>query len=271
MTEIQVSRGTGLRRWIAAAVAVGTLTVISIPALAQWLNHPTAGIPRTSDGRPDLAAPAPRTPDGKADLSGIWQANIKYLRDVAADLKPGEVPFQSWAEALFNDRKAGLYAKVEPDANCLPQGVPKLNHTPNPFKIIQTPGVVVILYEAFTLYRQVFTDGRSLPTDPNPTWLGYSVGRWEGNTLIVDSRGFNGKTWLDIAGHPTTDALHVIERFRRRDFGHLEIEITIDDPKAYTRPWTVKEDLSLLADTELLEFICNENNRDLEHLPEPPR
>jgi hypothetical protein len=250
-----------------ALVAIGMVMLASTPAPAQWLTRKAPGVPRTADGRPNLSAPTPLAPDGKPDLSGIWEPNgLKYLQNVAADLKPDEVPFQPWAEALFNERRDLLHARDEPDANCLPQGVPKLNAPPNPFKIIQTPGLVIILYEAFTLYRQIFTDGRELPADPNPTWLGYSVGRWEGDTLVVDSTGFNGKTWLDTIGHPTTDALHVTERFRRKDYGHMDIQITIDDPKAYTKPWTFTEDPHLTPDTELLEFICNENNKDIEHL-----
>jgi hypothetical protein len=134
-----------------------------------------------------------------------------------------------------------------------------------PWKIVQLPGEVVILYEAFTQYRQIFMDGRPLPKDPNPNWLGYSVGRYEGDTLVVESGGFNGKAWLDQAGHPATEALHVTERFRRKDFGHLQIQITIDDAKAYTKPWTVTEEPTLLVDSELLEFICNENEQDVKH------
>jgi hypothetical protein len=249
------------------ALAIALAALASTPAFAQWLNQKTAGLPRNADGTPNLTAPAPRTPDGKADLSGIWQANgVKYLRDIAADLKPGDVPFQPWAEALFIERKSGIHAWTESDANCLPQGVPKINATPVPYRIVQTPGYVVILYEAFNLWRQVFTDGRSLPNNPNPSWLGYSVGKWEGDTLVVDSIGFNDKTWLDQVGHPLSDALHVTERFRRKDFGHMELEITIDDPKAYTKPWTVKQDPVLVPDTELLEFICNENEKDLVHM-----
>ena len=157
--------------------------------------------------------------------------------------------------------------KEDPDANCLPQGVPKIDAAPAPWKIVQTPGFIVIVYEAFNLWRQVFLDGRELEPDANPTWMGYSTGKWDGDTLVVDSRGFNGKAWLDQLGKPSTEALHVIERFRRKDFGHMNLQITIDDPKAYTKPWTVNQEVHLLTDTELLEFICNENNRDVDHLP----
>jgi hypothetical protein len=249
------------------ASSILAVALLPLPSAAQWQNLPSKGIPRTKDGKPNLTAPAPHKPDHKPDLSGIWQApGPKYLRDLAADLKPGEVPMQPWAETLTNERKSLIHAVEESDANCLPQGVPKINATPVPFKIIQDPGVVVVLYEAFDQFRQFFMDGRKPPRDPNPTWLGYSTAKWEGDVLVVDTTGFNGKTWLDQLGHPATDALHVTERFRRSDYGHLEIKVTIDDPKAYTRPWMVTEVMELIPDTELLEFVCNENNRDIPHL-----
>jgi len=235
-------------------------------ACAQWLTNKTPNVPRTADGKPNLSAPAPKRPDGKPDLSGIWNPNPKYVRDIAVDLKPGDVPMLPWAEATFKERLSGSRSSEEPDANCLPQGVPKLDTAPAPWKLIQFPDQVVILYEAFTQWRQIFMDGRKLPEDPNPTWLGYSVGRWEGNTLVVESSGFNGKAWLDQAGHPTTEKLRVIEKYRRKDFGHMEIEITIDDPGAYTKPWTVLESPTLLVDSELFEFICSENEQDIKHM-----
>jgi hypothetical protein len=229
---------------------------------AQWLHVPAKNTPRTKDGKPDLAAPAPRRPDGKRDLTGIWGTESpKYLANLAADFKPGELPIQPWAEALTKERMTGIHAGEESNANCLPQGVPRIDATPNPFKILQEPELVVILYEAFGQFRQVYLDGRALPKDPNPTWLGYSVGHWDGDSLVVETTGFNGKTWLDQAGHPTTDALDVTERYRRRDFGHLDIQVTIDDPKAYTKPWTVTEPMQLLPDTDLIEFVCNETKR----------
>jgi hypothetical protein len=253
---------------ISAPAVMAALSLLSAPAPAQWLNIKTPGIPRLPDGKPNLSAPAPKTPDGKPDLSGIWEPNgNRFVRDIAVDLKPGDVPFQPWAEALYKERLTGAHSREESDANCLPQGVPKIDAAPAPWKIVQLPGMIVIVYEAFTQYRQIFTDGRPLPKDPNPSWFGYSIGKWDGDTLVVDTIGLNGLTWLDQVGHPLTDALHVTERFRRKDFGHMDLQITIDDPKAYTKPWTVKQDPHLLPDTELLEFICNENNRDVEHLP----
>ncbi len=243
------------------------LSLICRPAGAQWLKVPARAIPRTSDGKPNLAAPAPRLADGRPDLSGIWEPRGRYVQNLAADLKPEEVPFQAWAKALFDERKNGSYSREDPTAQCLPAGVPRINAAPPPWKLIQTPGFIVIIYEASTLWRQIFLDGRELAEDFTPTWLGYSTGKWDGDTLVVDTRGFNGKAWLDQSGKPSTDALHVIERFRRKDFGHMDIQITIDDPKAYTKPWIVTEEVRLSTNTELLEFICNENNRDLEHLP----
>ena len=244
------------------ASSIVVLTLMCTSASAQWVNVPPSAIPRTSDGTPNLSAPAPRLPDGKPDLSGTWQPNSKYVTNLAADLKPEDVPFQPWAKALHDERKTGAHSREDPPANCLPQGVPRINAAPLPWKIVQTPRFVVIVYEAFNLWRQVFLDGRELkPADElTPRWLGYSTGKWDGDTLVVDTRGFNGKIWLDQLGKPTTEALHVIERFHRIDFGHMDLQITIDDPEAYSRPWTVTEPVRLLPDTEPLEFICNENN-----------
>jgi hypothetical protein len=255
----------------ASSARTAVLLALSLSAgsaAAQWTGVPQSGVPRTPDGKPNLSAPAPRLPDGKPDLSGIWEPDgNKYVRNIAADLKPEDVPFQPWAKALFESRADGSHSREDPDANCLPQGVPKIGAAPAPWKIVHSSGFIVVVYEAFNLWRQIFLDGRRPVPDPNPTWMGYSSGKWEADTLVVDTRGFNGKAWLDQLGRPSTDALHVIERFRRKDFGHMEIRITIDDPKAYTRPWDVMQAVHLLPDTELLEFICNENNRDLDHLP----
>ena len=241
--------------------------VLMTGASAQWLKVTTPGVPRLADGKPNLAAPAPKLAEGKPDLSGIWNPESRFVRNIAVDMKQaGEMPMQPWAEALHNERLSGVRSHEEPDANCLPQGVPKIDAAPAPWRIVQTPGIVFIIYEAFTQWRQIFTDGREIPKDPNPTWFGYSVGKWEGDTLVVDTIGFNGKIWLDQEGHPSTDAMHVTERFRRKDFGHLELRVTVDDPKAYTKPWTVTENPTLLVDTEMLEFICLENEKDIRHL-----
>jgi hypothetical protein len=234
-----------------------------LPLEAQWLNYPTAGIPRTKDGKANLAAPAPKLADGTPDLSGIWmEPGLKYLINVAADLK--EVPFQPWAEAEYK-RRVDTLGKDDPNNLCLPSGYPEKDAVTSPWKIVQTPGLVIILYESRTIFRQIFTDGRKLPVDPNPNWQGYSIGHWDGDTLVVETAGSNGKAWMDTNGHPVTDALELTERFHRRDLGHLDLEITIDDPKAYTKPWTVKQVANLQPDTELLEYICEENNRDVGH------
>ena len=234
------------------------------PAFAQWSKVPPAAVPRTPDGKPNLAAPAPRLPDGKPDLSGIWNAQTKYLRNLASDLKPEDVPFQPWAKTVYDERAAGLHWKEEPDANCLPQGLPKILVAPAPWRIVQAPGYIVFVHEAFNLWWQVFMDGREFvaSNDITPTWMGYSTGKWEGDTLVVDSRGFNGKVWLDQLGKPSTEALHVTMRFRRKDFGHMDIQITIDDPKAYTKPWSATVEATLSTNTDLMEFICLENEKD---------
>jgi hypothetical protein len=260
-------------------VLTGFVVLVStfVPLSAQWLRYPTPGLPRTADGKPNLSVPVPKTADGKPDLSGIWEVDgegsvslyggyTTHFMDFAVDLKPGEAPFQPWAKALSQERQDNQH-KDDPLARCMPPGVPRIN-TIAPFKIVQTPRLVIVLYEttATSAFRQIFTDGRPLPKDPQPTWLGYSVGTWEGNVLKVDTSGFNDRGWIDTGmGHPQTEALHVIERFRRSDFGHMEIAVTIDDPKAYTKPWAANLKVHMLPDTELLEMTC-ENSKGLEHL-----
>ncbi len=247
-------------------LGLALLCAVSLPLAAQW-EVKTPGVPRLPDGKPNLKAPAPKTADGKPDLSGIWEPNgIKYLINIAADLKPEDIPFKPEAAALYKER-VQTFGKDDPDARCLPSGMPRKDAITSPYKIIQLPGEIVFLYESRTTFRQVFTDGRPLPADPQPTWDGYSVGHWDGDTLVVETRGMNGLTWLDSNGHPLSDAMHLTEKFRRPDFGHMEIEITIDDPKNYTKPWTVKENPHLLVDTDLIEYICNENEKDLKHFP----
>jgi hypothetical protein len=233
------------------------------PALAQWTKVPQPRIPRTADGKPDLSAPAPKLPDGTPDLSGIWNPPLGYLRDLAKDMKE-PVPFQPWAKTQYDERASGARWREDPDANCLPQGVPKVLLAPAPWRVVQTPGIVFFVHEAFNLWWQAFLDGREFLDNPDiqPTWHGYSTAKWEGDTLVVDSRGFNGRVWLDQLGKPSTDALHVTTRFHRKDFGHLDIGITIDDPKAYTKPWGTTVQVGLLPETQLMEFICLENEKD---------
>lgn len=247
-------------------LSTGLLLIALAPLHAQWLNYPTKNAPRTKDGKPDLSAPLPRTKDGKPDITGIWMPNgLKYLISIAADLKPDEVPFQPWAAALYKERRANQ-GRDDPNNLCLPSGVPEKDAVTSPFKIMQFPGEMVILYESRTIFREIFTDGRPLPKDPNPTWQGYSIGRWEGDDFVVETNGLNNKIWMDTNGHPLTEAAHITERFRRHDYGHMDIQITIDDPKAYTKPWTITENPELLADTDLLESVCEENNKDASHI-----
>jgi hypothetical protein len=247
-------------------LCVPLLAASVIPASAQWTKVPLRGLPM-KNGQVDMTGPAPHTADGRPDLSGVWQGETRFLQNLAVDLKPGELMMLPWAEALTNERKTGKHAAEEPQANCLPPGIPRINSTPYAFKIIETSDEVLILYESYELTRQIFLDGRQIIKDTNPSWMGYSVGKWEKDALVVDTTGFNGKTWLDAFGHPTTDALHIVERYRRRDAGHLEIQVTIDDPKAYAKPWNVTQVAELQPGSEVLEFACDENNTDLPHLP----
>lgn len=240
--------------------------LLALPAFAQWHGYPTPGIPRTADGQPDLSAPAPRTADGKPDLSGIWQAS-RAVFNLAQAVRKGEtVPFTPEGRAIFEERRA-TNSKDDPSAQCLPTGLPVRALLRTPFKILQTPSVTAILYESRTTFRQVLTDGRPLPEVIDwPAWNGFSVGRWEGDTFVIETAGFNGRPWLDQAGYPASDALRITERLRRRDFGHMEMEMIIDDRKMYTRPWSIFSEFTLQADTELLEFICEENEKDSERL-----
>ncbi len=244
---------------VSAALLSGTL-------LAQWAKVPPASIPRTSDGKPNLTAPAPRLPDGRPDLSGIWNPPGGYIRNLTPNVKVDDIPFQPWARTIYDERAAGLHWKEEPDANCLPQGIPKILVAPAPWRIVQAPdsGYIVFVHEAFNLWWQVFLDGREFAPseDITPTWMGYSTGKWDGDSLVVDSRGFNGKVWLDQLGKPSTEALHVTMRFRRKDFGHMEIQVTIDDLRAYTKTWGTSFEVTLQTNSELMEFICNENEKD---------
>jgi hypothetical protein len=239
-------------------------SVINGPLAAQWANYPTPRIPRTANGKPNLTAPAPRTPDGKPDLSGLWdKISPKYGRNIAADLKPGEV--QPWAEALVQQRMEDL-GKHSMGHLCLPQGPGYMANggstAAGMMKIVQTPAIIIFLNPDLT-YRQIYLDGRKLETDPNPSWMGYSVGHWEGDTLVVESNGFNDRTWLDGSGHPHTEALRITERYRRKDFGHLEIGATLQDPKVYAKPWTIALNAQLAGDTELIEYVCNENPKTI--------
>ena len=266
-----------------------TLGAAPACANAQWVNHPMAGAPRTHDGSVNLTAKAPRLRDGKPDLSGIWQTEdptreerykfffdginnlgedipSKYFMNILFDFKPEDAPLRPEAVPLLQQHRAGL-AKDIPSTRCLPFGIPLMDAAPFPYKVIQTPSEIVLLYEHDTTFRQVFMDGRKHPVDPTPSWLGYSIGKWEGNALVVDTVGFNDESWLDAAGHPHSEDMRVTERFRRPDFGHMDVQVTVDDPKMYVRPFTVTLHQRLLPDTDLLESICTENEQDWKHMP----
>jgi hypothetical protein len=265
-------------RWN-ALIFLGACLGASFCAQAQWVNQPTPGAPRTPDGKVNMTGPAPRL-NGKPDLSGVWlaeaeprgpglyglgeYANSKYFRNILADFKPAEEPLTpAGAELLRKHGEAGAYGN--PSLNCLPDGVPHADLLPEPFKIIQTPGEIVMLYEVETIFRQIFTDGRKQLVDPSPAWLGYSVGKWEGDTLVVDTRGFNDRSWLDARGHGHSEDMRVEERFERRDFGHMDVAVTIEDPKIFTKPFTIHFTELLLADSEVIELICAEDEKDAAH------
>jgi len=248
-----------IRSLVPTLVAISVVCVVHAPAHAQWINHPTPGTPRTADGKPDLTAAVPRTADGKPDLSGIWVINgLGHSTNIT------RVEMLPWAQKLYETRVA-TYGQEDPAVNCLPEGPRAAISGLEPFRIVQTPHVSFFLYETSPA-RQVFTDGRKLPVDPTPTWMGYSVARWDGDTFIVETSGYNDRTWLDFAGHPHSEALHVTERFQRTDFGHMQLSMTYEDPKAYTKPWTISLSVELVPDTDLLESVCLENEKDRERL-----
>jgi hypothetical protein len=246
------------------ACLAAALSLPSLSAGAQWLNHPTPGIPRTKDGKPNLQASAPKTRDGKPDFSGLWALNPgAYGGNIATDLKREEIA--PWAAALRKQRMEELFRDDPGTVRCLPSG-PRGNLLPFLMtRIIQTPTLIVMLSEDLT-YRQIFMDGRSLPKDPSPSFMGYSVGRWEGDTLVVETIGYKDVTWLDFSGYPHTEGLRVTERYRRRDFGHLEIEETLEDSMIYARPLKINIKGDFVPDTEMLEYVCAENEKDAVHL-----
>jgi hypothetical protein len=273
-----------VRRTIACALlAMAAAFVHAPPGAAQWLTYPTAGVPRLPDGKPNLSAPAPRTPDGKLDFSGMWltgnpaPCGAGQFIECGVELPmaregfnmgvsvPGGLPYQPWAAELVKKRTADN-SKDDPHARCLPDTFLRSYGLPHISKFIQVPGLLVVLNEVNAGYRQIFTDGRPLPEDPNPAWNGYSSGRWEGDTLVVDSIGFRDDLWLDMSGSPLTDRARVRERMRRPDFGHLEVEVTVDDPKAYTKPWTVTLKQAIVVDTELVDEFCLENEKSAQRM-----
>src|SRR5262245_49837758 len=268
-------------RTLIAIILGGALTY----AHAQWLNYPDPRIPRTKDGKPNLTAAAPRL-NGKPDLSVLWQAEktpareyenvlgkdfsalqidtydiTKHVLNVFWGMKPEEEPLRPEAVSIMKQRSPLQY----PHVNCLPGGIP-LALLVFTFKVVQTPQEIVMLSEAADPPREIHTDGRPLPKDPNPTWMGYSIGRWEGETFVVDTAGLNDRGWIDAFGHPRSESMHITELYRRRDFGHMDLEITFNDPKYYTRPFSLKTALNLIPDSDLLEYVCNENEKDRPHI-----
>ena len=276
---------THTRHRLTAVLIAAALAAAAAPADGQWFKYPTPGnVPRTAAGAVNMNAPAPRTADGKPDLSGIWLAanhlpcppllkdgddclektplSAWAFRIDATSKEP--LPFQPWAAEVRKQRSDANSAD-DPHAKCLPSNPPRMYTLPHFQKIIQTPYFLALLTEFNSSYRQIFTDGRPLPVDPTPSWVGYSSGAWEGDTLVVRTTGFREGLWLDAAGSPLTNAATVIERFRRVNFGQLEIVLTVDDPKAYTKPWTVRITQRLTPEDELIEFICNENEQSSRH------
>jgi hypothetical protein len=267
------------------AFAVGSALCWSATVWAQWLKYPTAGVPRTADGKPNLSAPTPRTADGKPDFSGIWLTANTFCApskdpesltcgpelpmgkegiNMGVSL-PGGLPYQPWLAALVKKRTAEN-AKDDPHVFCLPDTFVRAYSLPHLLKFMQTPGLLVMLNEMNAGYRQVFTDGRPLPEDPTPSWQGYSSAKWEGNTLVVNSAGFRDDLWIDWNGSVITSVAKVQERIRRPDYGHLEIGVTVDDPKAYTKPWTVMLHQRLALNTELVDEICLENEKSSQRM-----
>lgn len=267
--------------------ALVVASILSVLAHAQWLRYPTPGIPRTREGKPNLTAPTPRGRDGKPDISGLWATEpapaelrarlipeatdgageeplSQYFINIFSDFEPGAEPVRPQAAAALRER-AAAFSRVSPISHCLPEGMPLVEMAPAPYKIIQNPGLTVMLYERDTTYRQIHTDGRNLSADPSPTWLGYSVGRWDGDTFVVESNGFNDRGWLDARGHTHSEALHLTERFHRINFGTMLLELTIEDPQTYTRPFTVRIKQHLMPDSDLLESFCAENEKDARH------
>jgi len=272
---------------------VAAIVLATVATSAQWLNHPTPGLPRTKDGKPNLIAPMPRTRDGRPDLSGVWHVQpnsraemkrlfgdgadavevpgmeidtiSKYGINILIDFTPGEEPIRKDVAAEIARRnKSG--SGLDTLSQCLPASVPLATMLSEVSKIVQTPGLTLIMHELDNATRQVYTDGRMHPEHRNPSWLGYSIGRWEKDTLVVDTVGFNERASLDIMGHPRSESMRITERYQRRDVGHLDVEITFDDPVVYTKPFTIKVTHLLQADTDILEYFCNENEKDQIHL-----
>jgi hypothetical protein len=265
---------------IRVVVLVGT--IVSGPVAAQWIRYPTAGAPRNADGSVDMAAPAPRTADGTPDFSGIWTSDevdprrpnvppnprdattSRRMINIGVELPDG-LPYQPWLAALVKQRWAAN-AKDDPHVRCLPDNFIRAYGTPHLLKFAQLPGLLIVLNEWNAGYRQVFLDGRPLPQDPNPSWMGYSSAKWSGDALVVDTIGLRDDSWIDWQGSVVGETATIREEIRRPDFGHLVVQLTVDDPKAYTKPWTITIKERLIADAELIDEVCLENERSLQHM-----
>jgi len=269
---------TGVKRRVLLLLVV-VLCPLTAHVNGQWLTYPTAGVPRTKDGKPNLSASAPRTADGKPDLSGLWAMETKRAANanfpgcdavsdefvnIGARLSGG-LPYQSWARDLVKARQSEQRVN-DPMSRCIPIGPIRLHTWNGPRKLVQTAGLLVVMNEPDNSFRQIFTDGRALPRDPNPSWNGYSSGQWDGDTLVVHTNGLRDRMWLDATGNPLTDAARITERFNRPDFGHLDVAITVDDPKAYTQPFTITLHQLIKLDTDLLDYICTDNEKDASRL-----
>src|SRR5581483_8985534 len=261
------------------ALLCAAFACLATTAQAQWLNYRAGGTPLTPDGKVNLSAPAPRTPDGKPDMTGVWHLQPvpqtaertlgsyagNYTANIFRDMKPEEIPERPAAAKLRIERlKSGT--RPNPSVFCLPMGLPVNNFVVEVVKFIQAPKEIVAIYEVDGSYRQIYTDGRPLPKDMSPSWLGYSTAHWDGDTLVVETEGFNDRTWLDMSGHSHSEALHLTERYHRRDYGHMDVEMTFNDPVMYTRPFTIKFTHALVPDSDILETYCNENEKDRNHI-----
>jgi hypothetical protein len=291
----------GIRRGVLCTLVILGAPLASTHLAAQWVHYPTAGVPRKADGKVNMSAPTPRMADGKPDFSGVWMtgepnmprpgglsspkeaasprqqpnpnenagdpSNIRASRQMAnigVDL-PGGLPYQPWLVPIVKQRTDNL-AIDDPHIRCMPDNFLRAYGLPHLLKFVHTPNLLVVLNEVNAGYRQVFTDGRPLPEDPNPSWQGYSSGKWSGDTLVIDTIGVRNDTWIDWNGSVLTEAAKVREQIRRPDFGHLEVQVTVDDPKAYTKPWTVTLNQRIVVDTDLIDEICLENEQSLQHL-----
>lgn len=266
-------------RSVGHALVVIALAALPYAASAQWLDYPTPGIPRAADGTPNLKAPAPRTSDGKPDFSGMWFANVPakdYCREADCIQEErmareqinigirleGGLPYSDWSKQQMAKRQVNGN-REDPHTYCMPPNFPRAWTLPQYIKIVQTPSLMVLLHEFNAAYREVFLDGRPLPEDPNPTWNGYSTAHWDGDTLVIETNGIRDDMWLDIQGSPVTESARVTERLTRTSFGIMQVEIAVDDPKAYTKPWSVTIEMAAQVDTTMLEEICLDNEQDV--------